>query len=512
MRSAGDPNGVLRVQASLVVFVSAVLLLPVVLGAAPPPDAGGGSFPPPLESYRDPEGAGLGEILRSRIAQEPLNLVATLLFLAAIAHTFLAPRIAAYAHKLAQPPEPAEDGESVPEVDPAARSFRAEILHFFGEIEAVFGLWVVPLIVTIAWQKGWATVETAFGSKIHFTEPLFVVVIMAISSTRPVLEFAEAVIGRFARLFGGSPLAWWWSILTVGPLLGSFITEPAAMVISALLLSRRFYALEPSPRLAYATLGLLFVNISVGGTLTHFAAPPVLMVAARWGWDTSYMLSEFGYKAAAGILVANALYAAMFRSELRGLTERAEVSADTGASKRPPVPTWIVLAHLGFLVWTVFTGHTPALFLGGFLFFLAFFEATSPHQDVLKLRSPLLVGFFLGGLVVHGAFQQWWIAPVLSKLTEFPLFFGAMILTAFNDNAAITYLASLVPSFDEELRYAVVAGAVAGGGLTVIANAPNPAGQSVLSRHFAGGISPLGLLQGALLPTAILAAAYWFLP
>ena len=89
-----------------------------------------------------------------------------------------------------------------------------------------------------------------------------------------------------------------------------------------------------------------------------------------------------------------------------------------------------------------------------------------------------------------------------------PLFLGATALTAVNDNAAITYLATLVPGFTEELKYAVVAGAVTGGGLTVIANAPNPAGQSILQRFFPNGVSPLNLLVAALAPTAIMALAF----
>ncbi len=105
----------------------------------------------------------------------------------------------------------------------------------------------------------------------------------------------------------------------------------------------------------------------------------------------------------------------------------------------------------------------------------------------------MLVGFFLASLVIHGGCQKWWIAPVLSGLTNGRLMIGAIVLTAFNDNAAITYLASLVPGFPPSLKYAVVAGAVTGGGLTVIANAPNPAGQSILAPSFGkDGISPWG--------------------
>jgi len=487
------------------------LFAPAAVRAAGDAGTATAAFPPPLSTYAGEEGMTLLGVLRHRIAVEPLNLVATLLFLGAILHTFAAPRIASIAHRLGQMPAADYDHDGVvePHERPLdARSFRAEMLHFFGEIEAVFGLWVVPLLGVIAFSKGWPAVESFIGHGVVFTEPLFVVVIMAIAATRPVLEFSERLIGVAARLGGGSPFAWWLAILTIGPVLGSFITEPAAMVISALLLSRRLYALGPSRRLAYGTLGLLFVNVSVGGTLTHFAAPPVLMVAARWGWGLSFMASNFGVKAILGIVVANALYAVAFRSEFRRLATRAAGDERAAAGSRRGVPAWIVAVHLAFLAWTVFTAHTPPLFLGGFLFFLAFLQASSPHQDPLNLKSPLLVGFFLGGLVVHGSLQQWWIAPVLGSLGELPLFFGAAILTAFNDNAAITYLASLVPSFSEAMKYAVVAGAVAGGGLTVIANAPNPAGQSVLGRHFDDGISPLGLVAGALVPTVVVAAAF----
>jgi len=97
---------------------------------------------------------------------------------------------------------------------------------------------------------------------------------------------------------------------------------------------------------------------------------------------------------------------------------------------------------------------------------------------------------------------------VLGSLTAFPLFAGSMVLTAFNDNALITYLATLVPNLGEELRLAVVQGAVVGGGLTVIANAPNPAGQALLRRFFGGAVSPLGLLAGAIGPTLLTAAIF----
>jgi hypothetical protein len=173
-----------------------------------------------------------------------------------------------------------------------------------------------------------------------------------------------------------------------------------------------------------------------------------------------------------------------------------------------PVPGWVTLIHVIFMIWTIANAHYPALFIPGMLFFLGFAQVTSPFQNRIDLKAPLLVGFFLGGLVIHGGVQGWWIAPVLGNLKEIPLMFAATVLTAFNDNAAITFLSTLIPDFADNFKYAVVAGAVAGGGLTVIANAPNPAGQSILKKYFENGVSPSGLFKAAIVPTLIVWLSY----
>ena len=490
-------------------------LAPAGAQSAGPSPAAAPPFPPGLERYEGEDGLSLAAVLTHRIRVEPLNLVATVLFALAILHTFAASWITSWSHRIrsAHRPEPgsAEPSADALEAEPShALEFKADLLHFLGEVEAVFGVWVIPLLAAIALARGWETAEAFIAHGVDFTEPIFVTVIMAIASTRPVFEFAESVIGRAAALGGRTPLPWWVAVLAVAPILRSSITEPAAMIIGALLLGRQVLEYGPSRQLRYATLGLLFVNVSVGGTLTHFAAPPVVMVAPRWDWDSGFMLRTFGWKALIGIAVANALYALWFRKELAALHQERG-SAATTAPAEMPATAWVVAVHLGFLAWTVFVGHTPVLFVGVFLVFLAFTHATAPYQSPLNLRPALLVGFFLGGLVVHGALQQWWIEPVLSRLPAAPLFVGSIALTAFNDNAAITYLASLVPTFTPELRYAVVAGGVTGGGLTVIANAPNPAGQAILGRYFVGGIEPLGLLGGAAVPTLVMGARFFFL-
>ena len=488
-----------------------MIQIPALAAALPAVD-----FPRQLASYPAAEG-GLWATLVARVEAEPFNLVATVVFLLAIVHTFLAGKIRHYAHVVEERHAARLGAREVTVSDsdddgvPDEVSFGGQVLHFLGEIEVVFGLWALVLAVALSVRLG-LDGTISYLSHVNYTEPLFVVAVMAMAATRPVIGLAEALLRRVAALGRGTPFAWWGALLVLAPVLGSFITEPAAMTVGALLLARQFYVCEPSPRLRYATLGLLFVNISVGGTLTHFAAPPVLMVAGPWGWGFGHMVGNFGWKAFVGVLLATALYGWVFRKELLAL--RAKPATDRGAdaeARRPAVPGWVTAVHLGFLAFTVWAAHYPVLFVGAFLFFVAFMQATAHHQTRLDLRGPILVGFFLAGLVIHGGLQGWWIEPVLKSLGPTPLFWGATILTAFNDNAAITYLATLVPGFSDAAKYAVVAGAVTGGGLTVIANAPNPAGLSILQRFFPAGFSPLGLLFGALPPTLIMAACFLLL-
>ena len=502
------------------VLLGSLLLLATVSLASAAGAEGEGpvvAFPVPLADYHDAPDAGVLATLKHRIAAEPFNLFATIIFLCAIIHTFLTAKFRAWAHHVEHEhheelKQRVKDTDNDEDGLPDEVSFKGQILHFLGEVEAVFGIWAVVLLGALTVEKGWHTVVGYIDHQVNYTEPMFVVVIMAMASSRPVLRFARFCLQAIASLGKGSIAAWWLSILIVAPVLGSFITEPAAMTIAALLLARQFYDLKPSPKFAYATIGLLFVNISVGGTFTHFAAPPVLMVATPWEWNMPYMFTHFGWKALVGIVISTLVYFFVFRAEFARMTAAA---AQSGTKKQvatgEPVPAWITIVQLGFMAWTVFVAHHPAMFIGGFLFFLAFAQATAHHQARTDLKPPLLVGFFLAGLVTHGGLQGWWIEPVLKSLGEVPLFAGATILTAFNDNAAITYLATLVPGFTEELKYAVVAGAVTGGGLTVIANAPNPAGQSILQKYFPNGVSPLGLAAGAVFPTLVISLCFLFL-
>lgn len=555
-------------------------------------------FPRTQSSYEDTDYDSIWEIIKHRAKEEPFNIFATIIFFCAIIHTMMTSVFNNMAHK-------AEENYNLlkkeGKVDKDSKSMAAGILHILGEVEVVFGIWTIALGIVITLFYDWNTF-TSYVNGLHYNEPLFIIVVMTIASSRPILKFFEFIMFRIVRLFGESLEAWWLTILILGPLLGSLITEPAAMTISAYLLAERVYRIGPSKKLQYATLALLFVNISIGGSLTNFAAPPILMVAGPWNWDIAFMFLNFGWKSIIAIILSTGCYFFLFKKEFKSMHNEFEhykfkkyiqkrfisqkeleedfdnlsilVSTNTNFfselnaygnilkerikelaleklsdeeviqldienaidekyediqlremkrvipgllpecvrpiyhdpdwdHREENVPIVIIAIHVAFLVWTIINSQSPALFLGGFLFYLGIFQVTGFYQNRIDLKPALLVAFFLSGLIIHGSLQAWWISPVLANLPSLGLNFTAIVLTAFNDNASITYLSTLVPDFSEALKYSLVAGAITGGGLTVIANAPNPVGQSILKKYFHKGISGAELLKYALIPTII---------
>lgn len=416
---------------------------------------------------------------------EPVELLAAGLFAAAVLHTFSARLFERLAHRLPR---------------------HAGLLHLLGEVEVVFGFWALILVFAMALMSGGDT-ALAYAESRNYTEPLFVFVVMVIAGSGPVLYAVRLAMNLLVRLMPvPAAVATAWLGLAVVPLLGSLVTEPAAMTIAALMLAPVVFrqALPEAPK--YFALGVLFVNVSIGGTLTSYAAPPVLMVAGTWNWDSAFMLATFGWKAAAAVLVNATAAAFVLRRHL------AAAPAETDAAAPAAVPVGVMAVHLALLAGVVMLAHHPVAFLGLFLLFLGFAQAYERHQSPLLLKEALLVAFFLAGLVVLGGLQRWWLQPLVSGLEPLALFFGALGLTAVTDNAALTYLGSQIQGISEAAQYMLVAGAVAGGGLTVIANAPNPAGLALLRRGFADeSVGAGALLLGALAPTAVAAAAFLLL-
>ncbi len=413
-----------------------------------------------------------------------IEVIAATLFAIAVIHTFSTKFFEHLAH---------------------TRPNHAGLWHLLGEVEGVFGVWAAILLVVVSITVGLKDAVDYLDSR-NFTEPAFVFVIMVVAASRPVLKAAEQFMGLIARLLPvRRSTAYFFTLMSVGPLLGSFITEPAAMTLTALLLRDHFFSRDISERAKYAIIGTLFVNVSIGGALTPYAAPPILMVASTWSWGFGDVITQFGIRSTIAVLINAVAITWYVRKQFRESAETNEFQADEGK-----VPSPVVLIHLLFLAGIVIFNHHMAVFMGLFLFFLGFTQAYARYQRPLILRQALLVGFFLAGLVTLGGFQRWWLQPTLQGLDGTVLYLGATALTAITDNAALTYLGSLVQGIDDGFKYALVAGAITGGGLTVIANAPNPAGYSILKDKYEDeSIGALGLFAAALPPTIVTILVFW---
>jgi hypothetical protein len=421
-----------------------------------------------------------------------IELIATGLFACALIHTFSVVRIHALGTKF---------------------PVHAGLFHLLGEVEAVFAFWACALIALMFALLGKAETLSYLNGR-NYTEPLFVFAVMLIAASHPVLRLAQNALTSIARRAGAKMIyAQYFLALSVMPLLGSLLTEPAAMTIAALTLGAVFFAFVSTDRARYITLGTLFVNISIGGVLTSYAAPPVLMVAGTWGWDSAHMFMHFGWKALIAVSINAALATWLLRRSLAEL--RIPDASDLHANSALTATNGAKIAslvHCGFLAAVVVFAHEPVVFMGLLLLFVGYTQAYSRHQRPLIWREALMVACFLAGLVILGGLQSWWLAPTLTAMSPGAVFFGATALTAVTDNAALTYLASQVPGLSDTFKYFVVAGAVVGGGLTVIANAPNPAGAAILGKYFPDGeISPGRLFLGALTPTAIAALCFGLL-
>jgi hypothetical protein len=386
----------------------------------------------------------------------------------------------------------------------------AKGLHLLSEVEFIFGFWA---LIFLALRVPFTSLEST-GSllrSLHFSESVFVAMAMILASTRPILEAARVVIEGFAgrlplpRLVKESRIPLLFSILFLAPLSGSLITEPAAMTVGALLIHKRVFGNAPSRRLLYSVLAALLVNVSIGGVLTAFAAPPVLVVARTWEWDTSFMMQHYGWKAICAVLLNSALTCWINRREL--LTWAGMDSDKKRTNLTNPILFFI---NSAFLIFFVMSLASPVGLAWGIALFIPYIWLTREEQGELQPVQGLLVGFFLAGLMILTAEQDWWLSPLLQSLSGGTLFVGASLLTAITDNAALTSLAAQVEGLSSTGRYLVVAGAVTGGGLTLIANAPNPAGFAIFKHRFQKeGFQPLSLLLHALIPTLIAGGLFW---
>lgn len=418
-----------------------------------------------------------------------IKYLATGLFFVALVHCFTVTVFARWSHRYPK------------------GSARESFLHLLSEVEIVFGFWAfLFLAVWCALEGPKPVIE--YQQSLSMTEPLFVFCIMILASTRPLvtltrqsllaLSNALAKVIRVPRV-----LIQFYVLLTLGPILGSFITEPAAITLVALLMYRMMNRVDE--KVLYGSIALLFVNISIGGGLTHFAAPPILIVAGTWGWGLKDVFLNLGEAVLLAVFVNTTLFVLLMRHRLK--QQLIELSAD-----EYPMPIWITFLHVLFLAGLVASAHYEKVFFGLFLIFIGLTTVTKSYQDGLKFKEGLLVAFFLAGLIVFGSFQSWWLEPILKSIGDRTLYFTATVLTGITDNAALTYLGSQVPDLAESSKWALVSGAISGGGLSILANAPNPAGFSILSKKFPNqSMNAFRLFVAALPFTAIVVISFLIL-
>jgi hypothetical protein len=409
-----------------------------------------------------------------------IQLIASVIFAIAILHTFSVKFFKKLAHQYPR---------------------HEKFFDMLGEVEIVFGFWAITLILIFFLLSG--KIETLnYLNNQSYVEPLFVFVIMIVAASKPILDFSLTCVKQISKLLPiNKSLSLFFVTMTFVPLLGSFITEPAAMTLAALILKDHFYSKDISKRLKYAIIGTLFVNVSIGGAMTPFAAPPILMVAAKWNWDLMFMLTNFGWRTALAVFTNSLILTIIFRKELINIKE--------STLEQVAMPISILIIHLILLLGIIVFVHDLIIFMGIFIIFLGIANSYNQFQNKLILKEAFLVSLFLAGLVILGGLQKWWLQPLLSSLTPNQIYYAATALTAITDNAALTYLGSLVEGLSDEFKYALAAGAISGGGLTVIANAPNPAGYSILSKNFENNvISPLYLFLSAFGPTVVAIICY----
>ena len=164
-----------------------------------------------------------------------IDLIAAVLFAIALAHTFATRLFEKLAHRFPR---------------------HAGLFHLLGEVEVVFGFWAIVLVLAIALVSG-ADQALLYAESRQYTEPLFVFVVMVVAASRPVLQVVVTAVNGMARFLPvRTSLATAWLGLAAVPLLGSAITEPAAMTIAALVLAPQIFRSEVPERVKYLALGV----------------------------------------------------------------------------------------------------------------------------------------------------------------------------------------------------------------------------------------------------------------
>lgn len=388
----------------------------------------------------------------------------------------------------------------------------SEICYFFSEIEIVFGFWIIPLVLGLFLFLGVQETLHYLTSR-DYTYALYMAVVVAFVSTRPIIQCAERLLAYISRLGGNSVKTWWWTILTLGPFLDIFLKEPGAMTITSILMAKTCFPFVKSRKFRYGTLALLFLNISLGGLFSPYTSRSLFLVAQLEKWDLAYTLMHFSWKALIVILLNTGLTYFVFRKKFP--KDSSALLTFLENEKREHIPIWLTIIHLGLFLAIILSSEYPPIFLGVFFIFIGIHKVTHHYQGheqgPLQLKPAIAVGFFFASLLIHGELQEGWVLKFLSDLN----FEGALAISTFLssiiDNAIVLYFLDQIKPLKDPVLYAIIAGSLSAAALTVMANGPNLIGYTILKKFFGGNISPFQLFLAGLPLTILSLLIFWVL-
>ncbi|MBQ8498549.1 putative Na+/H+ antiporter [Chlamydia sp.] len=428
-----------------------------------------------------------------------LRIGSAILFFSAVIHTFLTPWLTRlyeeYQHKKMLFPERWRQ-----------YLWLSEFLRIVSRVELVFVLWAVPLFFLFLYTEGYRVTMAYFDSR-NYVFSLFIIVMLILLESRPIEYFSQKIFATIAKIGNQSPICWWWTIMIAAPLSAFFLKESGAMIIAATLLSKHFYKFSPSPKLCYATMGLLFSNISISGLTSSFSSRALLTILPEIKWTNSFIISHFSWKVVLAILVSTTIFFCIFRKEFKKFPKT--IPSSTMMSDR--VPLWIIFIHV-LLVGCVILSRAIPLFLGFLLvFYLGFQRFTIFYQNPIKTAKVCFVGLFYIGIVIFGELQEWWVLDLMHGMPDFGYMMTSYLFSIFLDNALVNHIVHNLPMANDCYLYLVLVGSMSAGGLTLVSNMPNIVGYLILRPTFPhSDISLIRLFLSAVVPSIVSLSVFWF--
>lgn len=383
----------------------------------------------------------------------------------------------------------------------------SESYRLLSSVDVIFIFWSVPLFLWFLYSEGYAEAIDYFNHR-NYLFALFIMIMLILLESRPIVYLSECIFLTIAKIGKQSPKCWWWTLMLGAPFSAILLKETGAMIIAATLLVRYFYKFAPSLRFSYATMGLLFSNISVGGLITDISSRALLLVSPALKGEQEFVIRHFSWKAVIAIFLSTTTYYLMFRKEFDHFPK--VVKNASIADER--VPIWLICLHVLFVAAIMSVRSVPLLMIGILILYLGLHQFTIFYQNSIRVTKVCCVGLFYAGLLILGGLQEWWMLVIMHRMSDFGYMFTSYILSMFLDNVLVNYLVHNLSVATDCFLYLVIAGCMSAGGVTILANAPNIVGYLIIKPFFPTSPVSLGrLFVFALGPSLIALMTFWAL-